>query len=485
MTARVWFRKRPHRVFLVGLLMAYALTGVYHVYKPLPDGLDVATPYRAAEAVEFLVDSTWLDTRGEQHTHHEIFDAALEMIARAQSLVVADFFLVNQFAGTVDDGHRPLSSELVDGLTERRMQGPEKLDVLLITDPFNTLYGGVTQPMFSRLEAHGIRVIETDLRVLRDSNPLWSAAWRICCQWFGNDSNGGWLPNPVGETPVTIRTYLALLNFKANHRKTLVTVGPDGWTGLVTSGNPHDASSRHDNIAVRFRGDAAIDLLHTEHAVVAFSDGTRIAFPDPVPDNRAVDAKTRIRILTESQIRDAALEMIAAAGDGDRLDLWMFYLSHRAIVRALVAAQQRGVELRLLLDPNRDAFGREKRGIPNRPVARELHGAGVPVRWCNTEGEQCHAKMLLHRTGDGGATLLAGSANFTRRNLDNFNLETSVQVRADARTAVIADAADVFDARWNNEPNRIHSLPYREHADDSRLRYWRYRLMEATGLSSF
>jgi hypothetical protein len=485
MTVWHWFRKRPHRIVLPVLLMAYVLTGVYHVYKPLPDGLDVATPYRAAQDVEFLVDSTWRDPRGEQHTQHEIFDAALEMIAQAQSLVLADFFLVNQFAGAVEDGHRPLSTELVEGLTERRAEASEEPEMLLITDPFNTLYGGVNQPLFSRLEAHGIRVIETDLQVLRDSNPVWSAAWRICCRWFGNDSDGGWLPNPVGHTPVTLRTYLELLNFKANHRKILVTDGPNGWTGLVTSGNPHDASSRHDNIAVRFRGAAAIDLLQTESAVIEFSDGTPVAVPDPVRKKGAGVAQARIRILTESRIRDAALEMIETAGDGDRLDLWMFYLSHRAVVRSLIAAQKRGVELRLLLDPNRDAFGRKKQGIPNRPVARELHSAGVPIRWCNTAGEQCHAKMLLHRAGNGNATLLAGSANFTRRNLDNFNLETSVQVRADASTAVIADAAEVFEARWNNEPDRIHSLPYEEYADGSHLRYWRYRLMEATGLSSF
>ncbi len=478
---------RPGRAFLFGLVAVYLSVATYHLYKPLPDGLDVATPYRPAEDVEFLVDSTWMNSNGDRHTEHEIFDAVLEMIAQAESLIVADFFLVNRFAGAVDDTHRPLSRQFANGLTERHAERAE-IAALLITDPFNTLYGGVEQPLFSRLEAHGIDVIETDLQALRDPNPLWSAAWRICCQWFGNSPRGGWLPNPVGDTPVTLRTYLALLNFKANHRKTLVADGPEGWTGLVTSGNPHDASSRHDNIALRFRGDAAIDLLHTERAVAAFSNGVQMAFPDP-PEaneaNEAVDSSVRIRILTESRIRDAALEMIDGAGQGDRLELWMFYLSHRAIVKSLIAAQQRGVALRVLLDPNRDAFGLEKRGIPNRQVALELNAAGVPVRWCNTTGEQCHAKMLLHRTPTGEANLLAGSANFTRRNLDNFNLETSVQVRAEPGSRVIADAAGIFDARWYNEQDRMHTLPYDKYADDSRLRYWRYRLMEATGLSSF
>lgn len=475
---------RWRNVFLLALLVVYLATGAYHLYKPLPDGLDVVTPYRSATEVEFLVDSTWMDKEGNRHSEHEIFDAAFEMIGRAESLIVADFFLVNRFAGEVGDDHRPLSGELIDALAERHAEQPE-ITAMLITDPLNTLYGGIEQPLFSRLEGHGIPVIQTDLRSLRDSNPAWSAAWRICCQWFGNSPRGGWLPNPVGDKPVTLRTYLALLNFKANHRKTLVTNGPDGWTGLVTSGNPHDASSRHDNIAVRFRGDAAIDLLDTERAVAAFSNDTPLAFPEPPEHPANTDAPVRVRVLTESRIREAALEMIDTAAAGDRLDLWMFYLSHRAIVRSLLAAQQRGVDLRVLLDPNIDAFGREKRGIPNRQVALELNAAGVPVRWCNTSGEQCHAKMLLHRASNGEATLLAGSANFTRRNLDNFNLETNVQVRADTGAPAIADAVRVFDARWDNEQGRMHSLPYDEYADESRLRYWRYRLMEATGLSSF
>lgn len=484
MTIPRWLRERPGRAVVLGLLLTYLPIGAYHATKPLPDGLDVAAPYRAAEAVEFLADSTWIDSQGKQHTKQEIFDTAQEMIARAHSLVVADFFLVNQFAGNAKDAFRPLSHELIEGFVELRAQRPG-VEVLLITDPLNTLYGGVRQPLFTRLEEHDIPVIQTNLRALRDSNPAWSAAWRICCQWFGNNPNGGWLPNPVGETPVSLRTYLALLNFKANHRKVLAVDGPEGWTGLVTSGNPHDASSRHSNIAVRFGGEAAIDLLHTERAVAELSGGTQVSFPDRVEARADAETEVRLRILTESRIRDAALEMIDAAEAGDRLDLLMFYLSHRGIVRALRDAHERGAELRVLLDPNRDAFGREKRGIPNRQVALELHAAGVPVRWCNTSGEQCHGKMLLHLSGNGEATLLAGSANFTRRNLDNFNLETNVQVRADAAAPVIADATRFFDARWHNEPDRFHSVPYSKYADASRLRYWRYRLMEATGLSSF
>jgi phosphatidylserine/phosphatidylglycerophosphate/cardiolipin synthase-like enzyme len=163
----------------------------------------------------------------------------------------------------------------------------------------------------------------------------------------------------------------------------------------------------------------------------------------------------------------------------------MFYLSHRGIVRALIAAHERGALVRVLLDPNRDAFGREKSGIPNRQVALELHRAGITVRWCHTNGEQCHGKLLIMDDGGDMGTLLAGSANFTRRNLDNLNLETNVQVRGPVTTPALADASAFFEARWNNEPGRIYSLEYEDFADPSRLRYWRYRFMEWSGWSAF
>ena len=94
----------------------------------------------------------------------------------------------------------------------------------------------------------------------------------------------------------------------------------------------------------------------------------------------------------------------------------MFYLSERKIVKGLIAAHERGVKLRILLDPNKDAFGREKNGIPNRQVASELHKAGIPVRWCNTQGEQCHNKILM-KYGAQQSEMILGSANFTARNL--------------------------------------------------------------------
>jgi phosphatidylserine/phosphatidylglycerophosphate/cardiolipin synthase-like enzyme len=465
------------------LLVVVMGVGFYHQYKPLPEGLDVATPMRPARDVRFLSDETWQVEGGERRMEQAIFDEVLRLIGQAERLVVLDMFLFNDFAGATDAEHRPLSDQLTEALIQRRQTVPG-LRAVVITDPFNTVYGSLMPDHLRALEAAGVRVILTDLARLRDPNPAWSSIWRVCCQWLGNDQGGGWLPNPFGETPITLRSYLDLLNFKANHRKTLVVDEGESWTGLVTSANPHDASSAHSNVALRFSGRAALDLLKTEQAVAEFSgDGF------PLPDTRmpaAPNTGARIQILTESAIRDAAMTLIDQSSPGERLDMAMFYFSHRGLLEAMLAAHERGVNVRVLLDPNRDAFGRTKQGIPNRQVAWELHRAGIPVRWCNTSGEQCHGKLLMRRSEVKGVELLLGSANFTRRNLDNYNLETNVRLVTGHDHRAASQASEFFHRIWNNQPaNRRYSLPYAAFSDHSWFRYWRYRLMEATGLSTF
>ena len=491
---RQWTAKRCRRIGLLVLALlvsVYSGVAVYHTIKPLPDGLNAAMPPRSDGEVRFLADYTWLDEDGRRQMDHEIFDRILALIDGAERLIVLDMFLFNDFAGASDDADlRPLSAEVADALIQRKEQRPD-MPVILITDPINTLYGGIENDHLHRLEAAGVDVIVTRLTALRDSNPTWSGLWRLCCQWFGN-SPSGWLPNPVGEEPVPMRSILALLNFKANHRKTLFADTPAGWTGLVTSGNPHDASSAHGNIAVEFSGQAALDLLATERAVARFSrpelDWSELDQLQAAAEEEAVPADAsdmRVQVLTEEAVLEGILALLERSRAGESVDLAIFYLSQRDTVEALLAAHQRGVRVRVLMDPNEGAFGREKAGVPNQPVAHELHQAGIPVRWCNTRGEQCHSKFILHRGNDGRGEFIAGSANFTRRNLDNFNLETSVSVRATQDAPVMEEAAGYFDGRWHNRPGQEFSLPYSEYEEESRFRYWQYRFMEATGLSTF
>lgn len=473
------------RIIAAAVLLVLLLTGLYHSFKPLPPGLSLAAPTRPLQDVRLFADVTWRTASGERASNQTIFNEIFRLIGQAEQLVVLDMFLFNN-SGSGDD-FETLADALTSALIQRLEQVPE-LQVVVITDPLNTVYGGLHQTHLNRLRDAGVTLVVTDLRPLRDSNPAWSAVWRLCCQWFGNNPDGGWLPNAFDEGKVTLRSYLALLNFKANHRKTLVVDEAGKLRGLITSANPHAGSSQHWNTAISFTGPAALDLLKSEEAVIRISGVPVPPWPilESAPET-AGSEELQGQVLTESAIRDAAIALINDAQKGDRLDMAMFYLSHRGVVEALKAAHKRGAQLRILLDRNLDAFGHAKNGIPNRQVALELNKTGVEVRWCNTDGEQCHNKLLMLRPANGDTRMLLGSANLTRRNIDDYNLETSLLVSGAANAEPLAAAGRLFDRLWSDQSRSApaFSLPYEANADESRVRYWQYRVMEATGMSTF
>ena len=395
--------RRRRRMLIALLLLAWLAMAWYQATKPLPAGLSLQGPWRPAQDVSLLLDHSWQEADGTRLSEQEIFDEAFALIGQARRLVVVDMFLFNDFAG--EGSYRPLSTQLTRALVEARTREPG-LEVVLITDPFNSLYGGLENPLLRQLEQAGVTLIETPLQRLPASNPAWTGLWALCCSRLGNDSRGGWLPSPVGEQRITLRSYLALLNFRANHRKTLVVDQGEDWVGLVTSANPHDGSSRHSNQALRFRGAAALDLLANEAAVANLAGYATSHWPRPGQAAEPATQGAQLRILSEGKVRDALLEMVRRADAGDRLDIAVFYLSYRPLAEALIGAHQRGVRVRVLLDPNRDAFGREKNGIPNRPFAWDLHEQGIEVRWFATAGEQGHRKLMLLARQDGSLELL-------------------------------------------------------------------------------
>lgn len=474
-----------HRSYVMLMLsilgLSYITSAVYHSHKALPEGLNFTGKLRHAE-VEFLTDQTYVDAQGQQQLDQQIFKNILNMIEQAQSLIVMDMFLFNPEVGTSTQQQQALTAELTQALINKRYQNPN-IEIKLITDPINSVYGGILPEQHRKLRQAGVEVIETNLTPLRASNPLWSGFWYICCQSLKNNHESGWLPNPMGEGKITLRSYAELLNFKANHRKTLLVDTAQGWQTLITSMNVHDGSSRHSNVALRVKGHTALDVLKTEQAVGQLSDANLPMVI--VGDFEAAKTEPQVQVLTEKAIYDAVLELLQSSQKaGIEIDLAMFYLSERKIIQELIAAHERGVKVRVLLDPNKDAFGRTKNGIPNRPVAAELNQAGIDVRWCNTQGEQCHSKMIIKRDVY-NTQLILGSANFTARNLKNYNLETNLRVIGTRDAAVFQDAEQYFNTAWSNLDGRQSSVAYTQYADESKLKYWTYRMMEWTGLATF
>jgi phosphatidylserine/phosphatidylglycerophosphate/cardiolipin synthase-like enzyme len=486
---------------LLGVLLAYLLVGVYHGWlKPLPPDVSLeGQPCRVDAAdIEFLHDVTgWQGDR--QVSRQMLFDRVMVMIRDARDFVLVDFFLFNDFLGKDLTAHRPLCRLLTDELIALKQRHPE-IRILVISDPVNLAYGNVIPTHFADLRSVGIPVVMTDLAALRDPNPLYSGLWRLCGRWLGTSTHR-YLPHPLSPSApgVGIRAWLSLLNFKANHRKLVIADGPTAagrrMAAMVLSGNPHDASSAHGNVGLLVRGDSWRDLIRSEQAILNLS-GAAIDLADwlpawaagqPTRDAHVPDhTSATVQVLTEGKIQKALLRVIATVKAGEHIDVALFYLSARPVIQALLNAAQRGAAVRILLDPNREAFGYPKNGIPNRPVAAELmkHGGGnLTVRWANTHREQFHTKMVLVRQAD-RATLILGSANLTRRNLGDFNLETDLMVSGPGELPALRDAADYFERLWTNQP-LLCSQAYESGPQSSIWAYGLYRFQEATGLATF
>ena len=482
----------------------------------MPAGASLRSPDFTYQEARLLIDRTaWNEGGGAYVRSHTIFNAMLQSIAEADRFIIADFFLWNPWLGAIaGNGElRPLANELADALIAKRIQNPN-MPILVLTDPVNRIYGNLAPALFDRMAEAGIPVVFTDLSQLPDSNLVYAPqAWfwskfmttgedKADVQLFSNpfDSNGGRL---------NVAQLSSLLHFKANHRKVLVTgEGADAHV-IVASLNPADGSANHSNLAMRVNGEVARFAARSELTVASWSAQlpenihggywaraagcieklTEILAVSPEPEALAV-GQASVAWCSEGAIRDELIAQLKAAGVGSRIDVAVFYLSERKVIHAIKGAVERGATLRLLLDANRDAFGREKNGVPNRPVAAELmqlrdQGGAVTVRWAATHGEQYHAKVL-RIIGPGQDLLLLGSANWTRRNIANFNLEANLLLENSGQLGGEFD--QYFESVWSNARGFQESQPYEvwaEHGWALMGKTWLYRIQEWSGFSTF
>lgn len=504
-------------LILIGVFLGMALLPYLLFRQPkMPKGTDLKSPPLAFTKAALFIDRTaWNADAGTRIVSHEIFDAIIGEVEKAEHFLVLDFFLWNPWVGGLSDGEvmPELSQRLANALIAKRLSNPE-LPILVITDPINRIYGAHAPDFFKRLAAVDIPVVFTDLNRLPDSNRIYAPQARFWSRFLGAKEGSvetGSLPNPFdpdGEG-LSLKAYGRLLYFKANHRKVLVSGRADGRARLIMGSlNPADGSAYHSNLATLVEGPIAFYAAHSELAVAAWSseeaanvsggmtakltetlEQIRARIPSLVEIESSATTGSTVQWLSEGAIREAMIESIDAAGAGAELDGAIFYFSDRKVVEALRAAIKRGVEVRLIMDLNRDAFGREKNGIPNREVAHELMElaaeGSIEVRWAATHGEQFHSKALRLRSADSDLLLL-GSANWTRRNLGNLNLEANLLFEGADELGQNFDR--YFESVWTNDTGYLESLPYAEGAETGwslKWKTWLYRFQEWSGASTF
>lgn len=511
-----WWR----RLLLLTLAALWALIACWQTNKSLPAGLHLDSPWvpLPTSDVTFIADVTAADAYGRAVLSHAIFDEELATVRAAQRFVVLDYHLFNSAPATGDEtaATRPMAAELREALLEQQHR-QTRLQILLLIDPANLGYASRLPRELEPLRAAGITIIPVNLDRLRDSNFIYSSLWRLAI---------GWWQRPAA-TAAPLGGWLRRLNFKSDQRRVLIADdGQDRLVAIVGSADPHDASGANSNTALKIRDNAILPLLQSELAIARFSSSdpqlaarlaaitsaSRVAGAADGMTGEAADAvvtkattgakpagavtapdttsaRARCRILTEGGIRAELLERLGAAHQGDSIDIAMLHIADRGIIEALLAAARRHANVRLILDPNREAYGHATSGIPNQPAASELVAASdgaIHVRWYRTHGEQFHASLVMIY-GAQALWITAGSATLTRRSLADYDLEANIGLDLGRGAAPAQQLLSYFDTLWSNRAalGIEYTTDFGYFADPSQLHYWLYRVMEGTGLAAF
>lgn len=473
-------KKSKWKIIILIFILIFILNGFI---TPIPKGISYQGIKRDGSNVEFLYDLTYYND-GKSIKEQTIFNEQLKLIEMAEDFIIIDMFLFNNDYNRKFKVEYPnISEQLTNKLIEKKKRNPG-IKILFITDEINNFYGAYESHYIKKLKDNDIDVVITDLEKLRDSNPIYSGFWRSIIKWFGT-SGKGWLPNPFNpDSPkVTLRAYLKLLNFKANHRKVIVSEK----SAILSSMNPHDASGNHSNIGFKMAGSIIDDLVLSELEIAKLSgykeiDDFRISHKTNTEQNNP----TKVTLITEGKIRDNIINQIKDTKKDNKIMIGMFYLSHRGLVEELIYAANRGVDVKLVLDPNKDAFGIKKNGIPNRQVANEIKKKSdnsIRIRWYDTHGEQFHSKIVIIEKED-KAIIIGGSANLTRRNIDDYNLESDLMIETPKNTQLYGDIKAYFTRIWTNE-NGHYTVNYEKYKGDSIIKTFIYRFQEWSGLCTY
>ncbi|GAB6450180.1 phospholipase D family protein [Bacillus luti] len=471
----------------LGSLIWLTAVGVYQSTKPLPQNISYESQWKPVKSMQFYFDTTY-QNKGERIQEPQIVSQINTMIDEASNYLLLDLSLINK--SPKEKKHPTLSQDLVNKLIEKRKKSPN-LPILLITDPINTMYENYKLTPLHELEKNKIPVVYTNLNALRDPNPIHSSIYRTVFQWFGN-SKTGYLSNPLNPSlpEVSLRSYVNYYNYKSNNRN--VIINENG--ALTTSAELNDASSFNSSSATYVNGSILYDIWQSELAILKFSDDKlHKKWEKLIPNindssiaNRAVESK----LLTEGKNKSALLSTIKETRTGDTIDIAMSHLSDRDIISSLLEASYRRVKVRILLDPNKDDFGKSLNGLPNRPVAYEIHqNSTIPIRWYETHGEQFQSNFVVINT-EKRAYVFTGSSSLSTKSINDYNLESNLLIRWNKQQNSLPSVSDWkewedhFNRLWNNE-NGTYSVSYENYADNNKWHKFLYHTGNFTGFTKY
>lgn len=219
---------------------------------------------------------------------------------------------------------------------------------------------------------------------------------------------------------------------KLAHDKLLLIDGVRAFNGGM---NLHSSALGNHDAVIEVTGPAArpasVVFEHDWH----MAGGQASAVPAPTAALAEWPERMRYRITRPGCANQHALLLELLAQARERVWLQMFYVTDTPLIAALVAARQRGVDVRVLQDPNEFSLGLHLAGAPNIAYTAKLVDAGVPLRlYRSRPGGQMHQKSLL--VDD--RWVVVGATNWTRQSF-RVNTESSYLVDSQRQATRLAE----------------------------------------------
>ena len=164
-----------------------------------------------------------------------------------------------------------------------------------------------------------------------------------------------------------------------------------------------------------------LSFFVTANANVAKPENTLLVLPD--------DGMTSI-----SQSIDSAKTEI---------DVVMYAFTNQALANDLIRASQRGVNVKLMIEPHP-----YKNEDENKPVLKSLRAAGVQVRYSNPHFQLTHQKTLI--VDNKAAFVMTFNFSNLNKYARNFAIQTS-------EPKAVAEIKKAFDADWSRQHFAITS----------------------------
>jgi len=332
----------------------------------------------------------------------QIFPAMEDMLSKAQKSIRLDFYI---FSGSE-------AARLANILVERQKAG---VDVRVQLDPHEgdlPVFQQEEQPVIDFLKANGVKVQFYPINLLPSRNG-------------------------VGE--------------HIDHNKVVIV---DGQQALVGGMNIADSFLNNHDVMVKVAGPVVANLKQQFDDVWRLTDKDGTAPQDePVPAEQG-DASMRVIGTGLNGRRTAEAVLIDQIRNAKkRIYVEMFELSSVRLVNEVIAAKQRGVDVRVLSDPgdhSRFLGAPVPTGYPNLPNLYQLNGAGIQVRWYSLAANQVHDHLKLWIVDD---TAVVGSVNWSEAAM-HTNAETSLQIKGGAAYGRLLN---MFADDWNNHSEPVPS----------------------------